>query len=50
MDHSLAQTIELQCPQCGARFAAAVWLIVDAGARPIHRIAAANARRLGKVA
>ena len=34
MDHSLAQTIELQCPQCGARFAAAVWLIVDAGARP----------------
>ncbi|HOU41840.1 MAG TPA: CpXC domain-containing protein, partial [Promineifilum sp.] len=34
MDHSLAQTISLQCPQCGARFTAAVWLIVDAGARP----------------
>ncbi len=34
MPISFSQRVELQCPECSARFSVEVWLIVDAGERP----------------
>lgn len=34
MPHSFSQTTELDCPRCGKRFRAELWLIVDAAERP----------------
>jgi len=34
MAHSYAQHLELTCPECGARFKADMWLIVDGSERP----------------
>ena len=46
VDHSLAQTISLQCPQCGASFAPEVWLIVDGeNTRIVPEIRLAPTRR-----
>jgi hypothetical protein len=52
MPHSLADQPVLNCPQCGASFTPAVWLIVDTAERPdllalirdgsIHRITCPN--------
>ena len=34
MAHSLSQPVNLNCPNCGHSFEAAIWLIIDANERP----------------
>ncbi len=34
MPHSFQETAELDCPRCGTRIRAELWLIVDAAERP----------------
>ncbi len=59
MPTSLSQPADLTCPQCGHRFAAEVWLIVDAAERPdllekaqqgtLHEVACPNCGPIGQL-